>query len=230
MKTTNISFLLSLIAASALFGEDITIRDGTVFKNASITTTTAAYVTVVHDDGTARIKISDLPDELQKKYAFDPHRSNQEMIAENVDAQHRANAKNRELIIKQRKEKLDQLTETKWISVIQILDEGLLVQETVYTPQYGSYITEVTPARGINGDPPKPMKVQKTVQVGDKRSVGSVIYLKGWGAETVGNFRKCPMWKIGKYSYKTLLGESRTIDKYTTSRMEAEIHNFGPLP
>ena len=51
--------------------DDITLRDGTVYKNAKVIGHDATTVTILYADGGATLPIAKLPDELQKKYGDD---------------------------------------------------------------------------------------------------------------------------------------------------------------
>ena len=67
---------------AAIAAQDIKTKDGKLYKKATITAATDAYVTVSHDDGLARIFLENLPDELQKYYGYDQKKADQHMATE----------------------------------------------------------------------------------------------------------------------------------------------------
>jgi len=52
--------------------EDITLRDGTIYKEAKIVSHDATKVTILHAEGGTTVPIAKLPDDLQKKLGLDP--------------------------------------------------------------------------------------------------------------------------------------------------------------
>jgi hypothetical protein len=73
---------MSALLALAVRADDITLRNGTVFKNARITHSDAARVTIAHESGIARVMIQELPPELRAQYKYDPERARQLLVAE----------------------------------------------------------------------------------------------------------------------------------------------------
>ena len=65
-------FIACFLALVSLRAEDITLRDGTVLKNARVTEATPAFISVTHNAGVAHVMLQDLPADLQKKYGYDP--------------------------------------------------------------------------------------------------------------------------------------------------------------
>ena len=67
--------IVCCLAFTSVYGEDITLRDGTVFKGASVTDVTPAYISVTHSAGVARVMLKDLTPELQQKYGYIPEKA-----------------------------------------------------------------------------------------------------------------------------------------------------------
>jgi len=65
-------FIACCLAVASLRAEDLTLRDGSVLKNATVTEVTPAYISVRHDVGVAHVLLQELPADLQKKYGYDP--------------------------------------------------------------------------------------------------------------------------------------------------------------
>ena len=61
-----------LLAGAATRADDLTTRDGKVYKGYKVLGHDAGYVTIMYADGGGKIPLSQLPDELQKKYNYDP--------------------------------------------------------------------------------------------------------------------------------------------------------------
>jgi hypothetical protein len=61
-----------VFASLFAWADDWTTSDGTVYKNIKVVSHDAAFVTVMDDDGGARIALSDLPTEVQKQFDYDP--------------------------------------------------------------------------------------------------------------------------------------------------------------
>ncbi len=90
MFSTRITGLVKIIAATSvaalvgasLLADAIRTRDGKLYKNATITTVTPAYVSITHSEGVVRVMLENLPEELQKKYGYDPEKAAQHLSAE----------------------------------------------------------------------------------------------------------------------------------------------------
>ncbi len=79
MKT--ILVVLALLCTS-LRAEDIKLTDGQTFKDATITGRDALGVTITHSAGIARIPYADLPEELRRKFNYDPKQAQAQAEAE----------------------------------------------------------------------------------------------------------------------------------------------------
>jgi len=66
--------LLLLVVCAALTApaDDLTTITGITYKNATITGHDAVGLKIMFDDGFARVRFRDLPDELRVKYGYDP--------------------------------------------------------------------------------------------------------------------------------------------------------------
>src|ERR1700734_1303070 len=71
MRQAFCSFLLfaglPLLIAHA---EDLVTRDGTVYHDYKVLSHDAGYLTIMDSDGGGKIPLSNLPDDLQKKYGY----------------------------------------------------------------------------------------------------------------------------------------------------------------
>ncbi|MEY2545710.1 MAG: hypothetical protein QOG48_827 [Verrucomicrobiota bacterium] len=150
------------IAIATLQAEDITLRDGTVLKNVTVTNVTPAYLSVTHDAGVAHVMLADLPAELQKKYRYDPDKA-AKFAAADAEAQRQLIQQQQKLTAKQQasKEKATednarqqpQATASRhgtgkvyelWGRVTQVLPQGIVVD-----PSYPGYVGSIFVVKGI---------------------------------------------------------------------------------
>jgi hypothetical protein len=72
MKILHAILLLTVCTTLAVYADDLTTITGVTYKNATITGHDAIGLKIMFDDGFARVRFRDLPDELRKKYGYDP--------------------------------------------------------------------------------------------------------------------------------------------------------------
>lgn len=91
MKITTILMLLLALVASAAEDkyEELTTKSGKTFKSVVVRTVTPSELRIMHESGMAGIKLGDLPEELQKKYGYDPEKAKEHQA--NEDKKLRAN-------------------------------------------------------------------------------------------------------------------------------------------
>lgn len=63
---------IMFIFALSIYSLDITTLDGKVYKNAKISEANPAGIVVEYQDGVCQIPFTNLPDDIQKKYSYDP--------------------------------------------------------------------------------------------------------------------------------------------------------------
>ena len=81
---------LFFLAVAAIHAEDIKTTDGVILKDATITGNDALGVTVSHSEGIARVTYDKLPEELRKKYNYDPKQAQAQAEMERRGAAQRA--------------------------------------------------------------------------------------------------------------------------------------------
>lgn len=130
-----------LTVATQVRAEDLKTLDGTVYKNATITTVTPAYVTVMHAAGVARVMLQNLPPELQTKYGYDPEKAAkfaaadaeaQRRLSQQQEAARRQAAQPKEAVTPV--DTANQREYTLWGTIAQILPQGIIVD-----PSYRGY-------------------------------------------------------------------------------------------
>ncbi len=139
-----------LVFATAAFAADITLKDGQVLKNAEISKVDAAFVSFKHGDGIARVPFENLPDELQKKYGYDPQKAATFVKGEAVANAAQASQKEKEAAYR----KLNSMGISVKVQIIQALNDvaGALVEfpgglDLCYVGRIGN-VADNTPWQG----------------------------------------------------------------------------------
>lgn len=202
---TLILSLCCLVVASAR-AEDLTLRDGTVLKNVTVTSVTPAYISVTHAAGVARIMLQDLPPELQKRYGYDPQKAAQYAAADAaaqrrlVDQQQAAakaaaTQKAKEAALRQR---IETGSQTIVGSVSEVADGGAFV-ELYETYPIASHSTALGLGEGA--------------AVGYRPS-GRTIYVQGLSGVTDGESVTIQAYRDGIYRSGDDAGSHRTLEKW----------------
>ena len=109
--------LLCLAGTVMLIGEDLTTKSGKVYKEYSVVGVSPQSVTVAFVEGTANIPLSDLPDDLRKKYSVEAAKR-QEALRKQADAAlDRRRGKNAEPVAALRKKLQEARNEERLITV-----------------------------------------------------------------------------------------------------------------
>ena len=64
--------VLFSVCILAVHAEDLTTRDGSVYRNYRVVSSDPGYVTILYNDGGGRVPLSQLPADLQREYHYDP--------------------------------------------------------------------------------------------------------------------------------------------------------------
>lgn len=72
MKTALACGVILLVAIGLVRADDLTTRDGKVYKGYKVLSHDAGFITIIYADGGGKIPLSNLPDALQKQYGYDP--------------------------------------------------------------------------------------------------------------------------------------------------------------
>jgi hypothetical protein len=81
--------LLLVLGMTRLPAEDLTTRDGKVYRNYTVLGHDIGYITIMYADGGGKIPLSNLPAELQAKYGYDPAKSAQ-FVKQDTEADRKA--------------------------------------------------------------------------------------------------------------------------------------------
>jgi len=76
-------FLLFIaVTGGTLAANDLTTRDGTIYSDYRVISHDDGYITITYADGDGKIRLSNLPDALQKQYGYDPIKAKAAVSAE----------------------------------------------------------------------------------------------------------------------------------------------------
>jgi hypothetical protein len=214
-----IAMLMSLLVSYAAAEEDkydeLTIKSGKVYKSVVVRSVTPSEIKIMHESGTAGIKLEDLPEDLQTKYGFDPEKAKEHRTAEQNKSRAQEMALDQAVAKVQQKEAAEKAdgeksaaiakkTRANEFFVMQVLPDGLLVNN-VEMAVVGGSMSSV----GGGGN----------VHAYRKRGT-SVFYVTNYPSAselTDGKSIEGMFYENGNYSYQDTLGATRTVPKYTYS-------------
>lgn len=64
--------VLGCCNSESAFADDLKLTNGTVYKNVTVTKADPDGLRIIHSDGGGKVLFADLPEEIQKKYNYDP--------------------------------------------------------------------------------------------------------------------------------------------------------------
>lgn len=204
--------------------EDWQTTDGKTYKDIKVVKQDAVYVTILCADGGAKIEISNLPPDLQKKLNYDPLAA-QAQVATTKKEQDEITANKAATKILYDNE----LTATG--SILQVVPGGIIVNIVTQSHKMHTVTTteQVTQniETGVGNFSRGTSDVQETQTIYKDHSYPETTSLAK-------AFIKCDttglvddqhweghIWKIGTYSYETVAGSSATIGKFTNDIKEA---------
>jgi len=195
MKKIILFFAVADLASMPVHADDITLTDGTVYKNATIINHSAVSATIETDKGGAIVPIEKLPKDVQAKLGYDPK------AADDVKKQ-RAEA----LAEGEKQEALENLA--KAISkaalqargrIIQVVPDGILAELSAHHSD--------DKGRLVGG---------KWPQYDTSQYLGERVFVECDTAGLVDDAQwSGTIWKIGTFSYTNATGAMATIPKYT---------------
>ncbi len=208
----------TLLMSWALFGlasaEDWNVH-GHIYHGVTIIKHDAVYVTILCDDGGARIAMTDLPSDLQKKLNYDPAAAKKQTDQETAQDE----------AYKVKKTVYDGAFHAVG-TIIQVLPDGILAQFDATGNKVHENTTTQTSAVGVQTG-------TSALGQGADVTTSSVTYHTQYDHEQLHSdcaFILCDttglaedqnwkgtIWIVGSYSYTTVEGVSKTVPKYTIS-------------
>ena len=177
--------ILALVLLTALpaLCEDWTVA-GKDYHNIKVTDSDALTVSVTYDGGIGHFNISDLSPELQAKLKYDPNKA-KAILAQEAEGKAVAEA-HREFAA---------TCETKYVQIVQVLPDGLLVSPMIYQGLYG---------------------------YGYYRPSAQMVFIHSKFAHVVdGDYLTVRVYRSGEYSYQTALGTVKTVEEWIAPPKEA---------
>ena len=183
-------------------GESLTTKDGAVYHNILVTSTTPAYITVQHENGVTRIMLETLAGELQKQYGYDPAKAADYLRSEALAEAERA----REKRITEKIADFDKLSIYVKGEVDQVINEqgGISFTGTAY---------RVNPARSSNGT-----TSLKKEYVG---STGKIFILGQFKGMIDGGEWEGQIWPAGTFTYESVGAGTKTISRWSVNRLQS---------
>jgi hypothetical protein len=209
---------LILLAVAAAHAEDIKTTDGQILKDATITGNDALGVTVSHSDGIARVTYDRLPEELRKKYNYDPKQAQAQAEMERRAAIQRAQAAQ---TFEQQKaaaaanaatsEALDKLAVAVIGKVLSVTPNGVLLTDaTIGIPAMKDEVVGRNPLDGSARTVRKP-----GVDMIDSKEP---IFIHGVANLVDGDQYKGYVFPAPNYAYTAASGAARTVRAFSASK------------
>jgi hypothetical protein len=216
MKQISVA-LLSLAPVLFAAADDWTTLDGKTYKDVHVVKIEPDSVTILDDDGGAKIMMTNLPPALQKQCGYDPAKAaafeSNEKAA--VDKAEQAALK------KKIETLLSELACPVHGKIVQVLNGGFLAELEVESTRTVavSHQNVNTQAYGLAAPIVTTTTENKNITVGE--SIGTVFVSCDPTGLIDDQEWEGVVWKSGTYSYTTVEGAPRTVAKYTTSEKDA---------
>jgi hypothetical protein len=217
--------LILILTSVSLLAEDITLSDGTVYKEATIISSDPSTAKITHESGVARIPLERLPAPLQQRLGYDPAKAEvfkQEQGKLALDKKISDSKAQVEKLID------DSALEVS-VSISQVLTGGILISDGKYTcgPVKTRKVETTLKVNPGDGDPLSQgvwRQTDRTVtdfRYENYRETGGLgtLFIEGdFDGVFDGGGWSGKIWKSGTYSFTTVLGARRTVPKYTSIR------------
>jgi hypothetical protein len=220
MKSTPLLFLL---LCASVFAEDIKTSDGQVLKDATITKNDAIGVTISHSDGITRVPYANLPEELRKKFNYDPNQAQAQATAERAAAMQRAQAA--QAFERQQAaaaadaaagKALDQAAIAIVGKVLSVTQNGVLLTDaTIGIPVMKNVVTERNPFDG------SPRAYAKQAGI-DTVSSKEPIFIYGVAALVDGDQYSGKVYPAPNYAYTSAVGAAKTVRAFAATKEMAK--------
>ncbi len=188
-----------LLATAAAFAEDFTTPQGKEYKGVTVSRVEPDGIVVTTEDGVVKIRFTDLPAEVGKRYGYDPQKAaawaaeNPKLIAAHNAAV--AEAARKEVQRKNLAAALEAMKKTgrrAELKIVQVLDNGILVTGAIDQPEGGSFRYT------------RPFFVAcATEGLTDGKMLETILY------------------EFGTHKYTDVAGGGRTVKAYATSAEDA---------
>lgn len=201
MKKLVLSLVLIVTVSAATRADDITLANGVVLKNATITKTDAAFATITHDAGITRVKIAELPETLR------PADYTPEVAAEAIAADKRAQAEAAAAGARREQEAwaLEKAQRAEQAQAKRIEEATRKIESLAAKVRF--QVVSVVEGEGVVARP-----------AGTEEDVFVIGPTKGL---VDGQWMTSVLYPAGTYSFTTVLGATRTVERFALSARDA---------
>lgn len=208
MRTMKWAIFLTLLVSTLVAAEEkvkITTTDGKTYEG-KITRVEASAITVMHTGGIARIDFARLPEEVQKKYGYDPEKAaaQRKAMANSQQARRQAILAQQQAAEKGKADaELLKSAKKQTYKVLGVVPgEGILANEYRRGGVAGSAARAISSISGGGSSFVEP-------------STGDLVFLYGKiGAVVDDDVLDAMIVPDGTYQYETTLGSIATVKKY----------------
>ena len=213
------------VSIACLFGfamianaEDIKLANGTVLKDAKITSQDAIGVTITHSSGIGRYSYDMLPEDQRRKFTYDPAKAREQADAEARAAAQRAQTeqalrdqKAQEVAAAQISDQLDKAAVTISGKVLSVTPDGLLLSHVeVKIPAMKDVVVWRNP---LDGAP------RYARQPGfDTISPDEPIFVYGARGLVDGDSYSAVVYPAPHHSYQAVSGAAKTVRAFAASK------------
>ncbi len=204
--------------ATLVHAEDIKLLNGTLLKDAKITSYDAIGVTITHSAGIARVPFDELPAELRQKFTYDPEKAHAQADAEARAIAQRAqeqqslqNNAAHEAAEAQLAQELDKVAVTITGKVLSVAPDGLLLSHvSVKVPALKDVVVWRNPLDGS----PRYARVPGF----DTIRPDEPIFIYGAHGLVDGDIYSAVVYPAPHYSYAAASGAAKTVRAFAASK------------
>lgn len=199
-----ILFLLLLCCLGIARAEDVTLKTGVILKNATVSKRDPSSVTFSHDDGILKVWLAELPEELQKKFGYDPAKSAEYSQKEAEAYEKTTRAAKLDKIL----DDFGKLAPEVHVQVIQALAGGAICRVTSIKEPAPGKVTQL--GKGV-------IEVEKQAPKLGFIKEGETIFISGLKNVIDNDSWEGKIWPGAFMTYETVGAGTKKVRKYTTS-------------
>lgn len=219
MKPKRIGLLVVaclLVTASSFAGDSITTRKGTTYENIKVTRVDPDGITIRHPGGIVKLFFPELTKEDQDKYGYDPEKHRQHYNQQQRAAQHAATMRSVDSLGTHVEARLNQVQADGSLAYIKILTYYSYTERIKVDPTRDKSKSYLGSTPSIHSKD----VLREGVRVSEEQA--EPVFITGISSGYVdGQTWTGVVYPIGAYNYTTVMGASKKIKKYTTSKAEA---------
>lgn len=210
------------VVVTALFADDITTKDGTVYTNARITRVEPDGITVMWSSGIAKLGFEQLPQQLQEEHGYDPEKAAAYVQDVAEERQAAAQSRARRAQLAAQAAEIEKQKKTLHGKVLQNTSDGLLLQCDRPRRPRRSTPDRMARVGGFIGSSRSFVLEDKTAQ--SPPTVYGTFLLVGHPKQTElvdGSPVTIIAYPAGTYSYASVIGAQSTVQRFSVSLQDA---------